>query len=79
MLTVATFRSWRGWARVTCTGPGDSFSADHQRKQLWSRAGSNRRPPRCERGALPAELLPLKKETKDIQTRSQSQAFMPPR
>ena len=27
-------------------------------KAWWSRAGSNRRPPRCERGALPAELLP---------------------
>ncbi len=24
----------------------------------WSRRGSNPRPPRCERGALPAELLP---------------------
>ena len=24
----------------------------------WSRAGSNRRPPHCERGALPAELRP---------------------
>ena len=23
----------------------------------WTRPGSNRRPPRCERGALPAELL----------------------
>lgn len=29
-----------------------------KRQILWSRAGSNRRPPRCERGALPAELLP---------------------
>ena len=27
-------------------------------KKWWSIAGSNRRPPRCERGALPAELMP---------------------
>ena len=27
-------------------------------KTWWSRAGSNRRPPRCERGALPTELRP---------------------
>lgn len=27
---------------------------------MWSRAGSNRRPLRCERSALPAELLPRK-------------------
>ena len=26
----------------------------------WRIAGSNRRPPRCERGALPAELIPHK-------------------
>ena len=25
----------------------------------WSQPGSNRRPPRCQRGALPAELWPL--------------------
>ena len=27
-------------------------------KNWWSRAGSNRRPPTCEAGALPTELLP---------------------
>ena len=27
------------------------------RKQWWTRGDSNPRPPRCERGALPAELL----------------------
>lgn len=35
-LTVATFRSWRGWAAVACTGPGDTISA----KKLILRAGS---------------------------------------
>jgi len=24
LLTVATFRSWRGWAAIPCTGPGDT-------------------------------------------------------
>ena len=28
----------------------------------WSRTGSNRRPPACKAGALPAELRPLDKE-----------------
>ena len=27
---------------------------------IWSRAGSNRRPPECDSGALPTELLPRK-------------------
>ena len=27
-------------------------------QKWWSRSGSNRRPPRCERGALPTELRP---------------------
>ena len=27
----------------------------------WSQAGSNRRPPACKAGALPAELWPQKK------------------
>jgi hypothetical protein len=27
----------------------------------WSQAGSNRRPPACKAGALPAELWPLAK------------------
>lgn len=30
----------------------------YRRKAWWSRRDSNPRPPRCERGALPAELLP---------------------
>src|SRR6266508_2092558 len=29
----------------------------------WSQPGSNRRPPRCQRGALPAELWPLGRDT----------------
>ena len=35
-------RSWSGWIK----------------ERWWRRRGLNPRPPRCERGALPAELLP---------------------
>src|SRR4051795_9547159 len=35
----------------------------------WSQAGSNRRPPHCERGALPAELWPLKDAKRREKTR----------
>src|SRR5512132_1342777 len=31
---------------------------EHQEERWWRRRGLNPRPPRCERGALPAELLP---------------------
>src|SRR5438270_6094369 len=37
-----------------------STRTENQRRGWWSQAGSNRRPPHCERGALPAELWPLK-------------------
>ena len=37
------FASFRKWPKLL--------------KRWWTRPGSNRRPPRCERGALPAELL----------------------
>ncbi len=33
---------------------------DDDRLKWWSRTGSNRRPPACKAGALPAELRPLK-------------------
>jgi hypothetical protein len=33
-------------------------------KRWWTRSGSNRRPPRCERGALPAELLAHEQQLK---------------
>src|SRR5437764_3724164 len=38
----------------------DGFSQKPFCEKWWSQAGSNRRPPHCERGALPAELWPLK-------------------
>src|SRR6186713_420046 len=38
--------------------PGRQLIADHRRGARWSQPGSNRRPPRCQRGALPAELWP---------------------
>ena len=31
---------------------------ENRRTEWWSRRDLNPRPPRCERGALPAELLP---------------------
>jgi hypothetical protein len=34
-------------------------------KRWWSRTGSNRRPPACKAGALPAELRPLNTSRKD--------------
>jgi hypothetical protein len=65
-------RSWR--ARTRCSNDrepnalgGDRliFGIASRKRKLretrggwWSRAGSNRRPPHCERGALPAELRP---------------------
>src|SRR3954465_2104845 len=38
----------------------DGFAQKPFCENWWSQAGSNRRPPHCERGALPAELWPLK-------------------
>ena len=32
---------------------------NHPTRVWWSQAGSNRRPPACKAGALPAELWPL--------------------
>src|SRR5215472_9081185 len=37
--------------------PGDSKQDSQVLKTWWTRGDSNPRPPRCERGALPAELL----------------------
>jgi hypothetical protein len=37
----------------------DFSSSQHHSKEWWSRTGSNRRPPACKAGALPAELRPL--------------------
>ena len=37
------------------------LSKDFSDNFLWRRRGSNSRPPHCERGALPAELRPLKR------------------
>src|SRR5438552_4773519 len=44
--------------RETCSGSG--VGEQEPAESWWSQAGSNRRPPHCERGALPAELWPLK-------------------
>src|SRR6266852_1770909 len=36
---------------------GRSIRLSQSKVVWWTRPGSNRRPPHCERGALPAELL----------------------
>ena len=36
------------------------FSTDEPDPDWWSQTGSNRRPPACKAGALPAELWPQK-------------------
>jgi hypothetical protein len=41
-------------------------AVDSQLVSWWTRPGSNRRPPRCERGALPAELLAQLDRTKQL-------------
>ena len=35
-------------------------------RSWWSRSGSNRRPPPCKGGALPAELLPQRVPLKPV-------------
>src|SRR5438067_12829868 len=47
---------WRPVAFVQMKSPTDT--AVGLRGDWWRRGGSNSRPPHCERGALPAELLP---------------------
>src|ERR1700680_3198186 len=39
-----------------------TFSCAERFRNWWSWSGSNRRPPECKSGALPAELQPLKFE-----------------
>ncbi len=54
----------RRWNRASHKRVGGTIIAKEPKaatmaaKTVWSRWGSNPRPPRCERGALPAELLP---------------------
>src|SRR6266566_4565990 len=51
---VSTFR------RVQLANLANSFSSGKRAKSFgiwWTRGDSNPRPPRCEQGALPAELL----------------------
>ena len=38
------------------------FPRHHLKEKWWSQTGSNRRPPECKSGALPAELWPLTNE-----------------
>src|SRR5262245_35232601 len=52
-----------GFEIFCCVGPDSGLSGavtgdEHQPALWWRRRDSNPRPPRCERGALPTELLP---------------------
>ena len=49
----------RHHASVVCRGGADSW---------WSQPGSNRRPPACKAGALPAELWPPRSWAKIVET-----------
>jgi hypothetical protein len=52
----------RGFTVTIGEGPDtmrrQALCCGHQEERWWRRRGLNPRPPRCERGALPAELLP---------------------
>ena len=47
---------------ISISGP-DPRSTQPHRYPAWRRSGSNRRPPACKAGALPAELRPLGEPT----------------
>src|SRR5579864_2916841 len=42
-----------------------SYRPGHSKANWWSWSGSNRRPPECKSGALPAELQPLIRRPQD--------------
>ena len=48
-----------GCRRHSPTGNGSLHYEGSSKNNGWSQAGSNRRPPGCDPGALPAELWPL--------------------
>ena len=43
-----------------------TVNKEHSDTTWWSQAGSNRRPPACKAGALPAELWPLNKHEAEV-------------
>jgi formate-dependent nitrite reductase cytochrome c552 subunit len=47
-LTVATFRSWRGWACIACTGPDVTYLATQSDSKQVYGAMWHRVPPRAE-------------------------------
>jgi hypothetical protein len=52
--------------RTSLTPDNDCTRSDCTRSDWWSLTGSNRRPPECKSGALPAELRPLLGEAKEL-------------
>jgi hypothetical protein len=55
-LRLSAERSRRAQSRLRACGPVSRAQTHHSR--WWSQTGSNRRPPECKSGALPAELWP---------------------
>src|ERR1700710_2315292 len=55
---ICTIRKTRLDQGSTPDGGERVHSREEKEGKWWSRRDSNPRPPRCERGALPAELLP---------------------
>src|SRR3974390_918423 len=58
--TRHAYASWRSLqqARI-CFLTNEQFESNTAIAGWWSQTGSNRRPPACKAGALPAELWPL--------------------
>src|SRR6516164_757391 len=54
---VSTFRKPQLATLATWSNFGGSAKMSISLRLWWTRGDSNPRPPRCERGALPAELL----------------------
>ena len=54
--------SWRSMSASanSCFLTDEQSKAARRSADWWSQTGSNRRPPACKAGALPAELWPLK-------------------
>lgn len=52
----------QAWPAANLFHANDLPAASTPTKCWWSRTGSNRRPPACKAGALPAELRPLMSE-----------------
>src|SRR4029077_18441366 len=64
-------------SRRSPVGSGGAAFSKKSGRLWWSRPGSNRRPPACKAGALPAELRPRDQTTADGRHRTQLIAASP--